>query len=277
MFVVPFTDQFIPEVLDEIKKQTTTLVYYFDDVWRIEYSKFWSKHFTFATTSDINGISKWTEKECNNFIYSPFGCNHRCFTEKNLSKIYPVSFVGSYHPYRAWVFKRLKKAGIEVKVFGHGWPNGRLSFEEMVVAFNQSKINLNLTNNESWDLRYILSPTKGFKNNLRVIRNTIRSINSQDAKTTEMVKARHFEINACGGFQLTYYTEGLERQYQIGNEIAIYQSIEDMIDKIRYYLKHEDERKLIAQQGYTRTIKDHTMDKRLTDLFDTIGLIEIEK
>lgn len=270
--VVPFTDQFIPDVMDEVKKHTKTVVYYFDDVWRLEYSKFWSKHFSYATTSDINGIKKWEEAGCNNFIYSPFGCNHHFYKEKNLPKIYEVSFVGGYHPYRAWVFKRLKKAGIIVKAFGHGWPNGRLGFNEMVDVFNQSKININLSNNESWDLRYILSPMKGFKNNLNVIRNTVRNIINNDAKNREMVKARHFEINACGGFQLSYYTQGLEKHYEIGNEIAIYESIDDLIDKIRYYLRHEDERKIIAQNGYARTIQDHTMDKRLSDLFDLIGL-----
>lgn len=268
--VVPFTDQFIPGMMDEIKKYVKSVVYYFDDVWRLEYSKFWSHHFSYATTSDINGISKWTERGCNNFIYSPFGVNHHFYIKKNIPKKYEVSFVGGYHPYRAWIFKRLMQAGIKVEVFGYGWPNGRLNFSEMVDIFNQSKINLNLSNNESWDIRYILSPTKGLKNNFRVLINTIRSIFSYDAKTKEMIKARHFEINACGGFQLSYYTEGLDNHFKIGHEIAIYESVDDMIDKIRYFLKHEDARKIIAQNGFDRTIKDHTMDNRLSDLLDTI-------
>lgn len=272
VFIVPFTDQLKPEIMDEIKKYSTSVIYLWDDVWRLEYTKFWSKHFSYATTSDVNGLKKWNEAGCNNFIYSPFGCNHHFYKEKNLPTIYEVSFIGGYHPYRAWVFKRLNDAGIKVSTFGHGWPNGRLGFDEMVNVFNQSKINLNLSNNESWDIRYILSIKKGIKNNVRVIRNTIRSIISQDAKTKEMVKARHFEISACGGFQLSYYTEGLERHFQLGSEIAIYESIDDMIDKIRYYLNHEDERKMIAKQGYLRTIKNHTMEKRLSDLFDSIGL-----
>lgn len=270
---VPFTDQFKYEILDEIKKNTTTLVYFFDDVWRLEYSKLWSKHFTFATTSDVNGIKKWKEVGCNNFIYSPFGCNHHLNKKKDLPKVYTVSFVGSYHPYRAWVINRLIKAGIKVETFGFGWPNGRLDFEAMVNVFNQSIINLNLSNNESWDIRYILSPKKNIKSNFHIIRNTIHSVISNDPKTREMVKARHFEINACAGFQLSYYTEGLEKHYQIGNEIAIYESIENMIDKIKYYLNHEEERNLIAQLGYERTIKNHTMEKRLSELLDMLGLM----
>ena len=271
IFVVPFTDQFIPEVLDKIKQTTTSLVYYFDDVWRIDYSMFWSRHFTYATTSDINGLKRWSELGCNNFIYSPFGCNIHYYKDHNLPKIYDVSFVGGYHPYRAWVFKRLDKAGIKVNTFGYGWPAGKISLDNMIRVFNESKINLNLSNNESWDIRYIFSLSSGLKNTFRVIRQTCKSLIQKDAKTREMVKARHFEINACGGFQLSYYTQGLEKHFQIGDEIAIFESVEDLIDKIHYYLKHDEERVIIARNGYSRTKKDHSMVRRFSELFKNIG------
>src|SRR5690606_29180250 len=111
---------------------------------------------------------------------------------------------GQYHPHRAWYFRQLKKAGIDVNAWGYGWPNGRISFNDMIDVFNHSKINLNMSNCVSWDLRYLLSSPNAIKD-------TLNSLRLADSKTREMVKARHFEINACGGFQLTYYVEGLER------------------------------------------------------------------
>jgi len=48
--VVPYKDQFIPEVMDEINRHTITIGYFFDDTWRMEYSGYWSKHFTYVTT-----------------------------------------------------------------------------------------------------------------------------------------------------------------------------------------------------------------------------------
>ena len=110
------------------------------------------------------------------------------------------------------------------------------------------------------------------KDSLRVWKNTLRTAVRPDNKTREMVKARHFEINACGGVQLSYYVEGLERHYQIGEEIALYESADAMLEKAFYYLKHEDEREAITQRGYERTLRDHTMEKRFADLFDAIGL-----
>jgi len=255
-----------------MKEYSKTIVYYFDDVWRLDYSKFWAKHFTYATTSDINGVSRWTEAGCNNFIYSPFGCNHNFFIKKELEKVYDVSFVGGFHPYRAWVFKKLKKAGISVHAFGYGWPRGRIKFDEMIDIFNKSKINLNLSNNESWDIRYLLSPKNALKSQLRIFKNLAHIFFRKDTKVIEMVKARHFEINACGGFQLSFYVEGLEKHYNIGSEIAIYANVDDLIEKIKYYLKHVNERTAIAEQGYKRVIRDHTMEKRLAAIFNEVGI-----
>jgi len=272
VIIVPYTDQFIPQVIDEINKHTVTLGYFFDDVWRAEYCGFWAKHFTYVTTSDINGVKRWQDSGYANFIYSPFGCNHRFFVKKNLNKIYDVSFVGGRHQYRVWIVNRLRKAGVNVNAWGYGWPKGRLSFKDMVDVFNQSRINLNLSNNMSLDLRYILSSGKSVKDTYRVLRDSYRALFRLDSKIKEMVKARHFEINSCGGFQLSYYVEGLEHHYQIGDEIAIYDSVDAMVDKVLYYLKHQGEREVIAQCGYERTLRDHTMEKRFQYIFENLGL-----
>lgn len=261
--VVPYTDQFIPEVVDEINEHTITVGYFFDTMWRVEYTRFWAGHFTFVTTSDTNGVQKFRDAGYNNVIYSPFACNHHIFIKKDIPKVYDVSFVGQYHPYRAWYLKQLKKAKINVQVWGHRWKTGRLDQDGMVNAFNQSRINLNLSNSVSWDLRYLLSSP-------RAIKNTLGSIGKRDYKVREQVKGRHFEINACGGFQLSYYVEGLERCYQIGEEIALYESPEELVEKIRYYLKHEDEREAIAKRGYERTLAEHTMEQRFRQLFEHI-------
>ena len=135
----------------------------------------------------------------------------------------------------------------------------------MIQVFNQSKINLNLSNCVSWDLRYLASSP-------RAVRNTLASVLKRDRKTLEQVKGRHFEINACGSFQLSYYVEGLERCYQIGEEIAIYASPGELVEKIRHYLKYQNERETIAQRGYRRTLTEHTMEKRLAAIFEAVRL-----
>ena len=274
---VPQTDQFIPEIVDEIGRLAITLGYFFDDMWRIEYSRFWACHFNFVTTSDVNGLRKFREAGVTNVIYSPFACNTDVYCKRNLPKTYDVTFVGQYHPHREWYLDYLKKVGINVRVWGTGWPSSMINLEDMISIFNQSRINLNLSNCVSLDARYLFTPFRPIKSTLRAWRQGMHVIGRTDMKTVEQVKGRHFEINACGGFQLSYYVEGLERMYSIGEEIALFVSPEDLIEKTRYYLKHEEEREAIAKRGYLRTQSDHTMEKRFADLFDAIGLREWRK
>ncbi|MFI5399071.1 MAG: glycosyltransferase [Candidatus Binatia bacterium] len=272
VIVAPYTDQLMPGVIDEIGRHTITVGYFFDDMWRIEYARFWAGHFSFVTTSDVNGVLKFRDAGYSNVIYSPFACNHRIFAKRDLPKKIDVSFVGQYHPYRAWCLQYLKRAGIPVQVWGQGWGTGRLSQDQMIAAFNQSRINLNLSNSTSWDVRYMATLARPIRESLRAWRDCFRSIRQPDAKVHEQVKGRHFEINACGGFQLSYYVEGLERHYRIGEEIALYASPEEMVEKTRYYLKHEDERESIAQRGHERTLREHSMEERFRKIFVRIGL-----
>lgn len=272
VFFVPHTDQFLPNFVDEINQHAITLGYFFDDMWRVAYSRFWARHFTFVTTSDVNGLRKFGEAGLTNVIYSPFACNPDVYRKADLPKIYDVTFVGQYHPQREWYINRLKKAGIDVQVWGAGWPAGVLDLDEMVKVFNQSRINLNLSNCVFWDFRYLVSPFRPIKNTYRAWRHAVYAITRPDMKTVEQVKGRHFEISACGGFQLSYYVEGLERLYEIGDEIALFASPEDLIEKTCYYLQHEDEREAIAQLGYARTLRDHSMEKRLQDILLCLGL-----
>lgn len=264
VLVIPVTDQLIPEIIDEINRHTITVAYFFDDMWRIEYARFWARHFSFITTSDADGVRKFRAAGHTNVIFSPFGTNQDVFCRLDLSKEYEVSFVGQYHPLRAWHLRALRRAGIKVAVWGTGWIAGRLDDAEIVRVFNQSKINLNFSNSVSWDLRYLLSSP-------RAIRNTLTSVRKRDSKTHEQVKGRHFEINGCGGFQLSYYVEGLERCYQIGEEIAIYTSPDELVEKTRHYLKYENEREQVAQRGYERTVTEHTMQSRLRAIFRDAG------
>jgi len=277
VFFVPHTDQFIPEIVDEIGRLAITLGYFFDDMWRIEYSRFWARHFNFVTTSDVNGLQKFRDAGFTNVIYSPFACNTEVYCKRNFPKLYDVTFVGQYHPHREWYLNYLKKDGVNVRVWGMGWPSSMINLKDMINIFNQSRINLNLSNCVSWDIRYLFAPFPPIKRTLRAWRQAVHAISRADMKTVEQVKGRHFEINACGGFQLSYYVEGLERMYSIGEEIALFVSPEDLIEKTRYYLKHEEEREAIAKRGYERTLRDHTMEERFAYLFDAIGLRNCRK
>lgn len=255
-----YTDQLEHTAVDEVRRYTKTLCFFHDDNWRRDFVRNWAPHFDFFSSSDPECKNKYPRAGLPHVIHFPFGANERLYRPLGLPKLHDVSFVGGWHPVREWLLKRLRKAGIQVAVAGHGWPEGIIEHHEMVEMFNQSRINLNLSNSRSWDIRMLSTmPIKG----LRQLRG---------AKTSEQIKARHFEINSCGSFQLSYYVDGLEREYLPGKEIGLYLDPDDMIEKIRYYLADDDLRESIAVAGLTRTLNEHTFQKRFDRVFSEMGL-----
>ncbi len=257
-----YTDQFEPAVVEQLRNHTKTLCFFHDDTWRVEYSRYWARYFDFFTTPDLHGEAKYREIGLSNAIYFPFGCNEQIFHKMDVSKKYDVSFVGGWHPYREWLIERIRRAGVSVEVAGYRWPKGEVDQEGMVRLFNESRINLNLSNSASWDARYLASSPRAFINRMR------------SKKNIEQMKARMFEVNGCGAFQLTYYVEGLAHCYDIDREIGVYADADDLVEKVKFYLAQAELRESIAAAGYERTLNDHTFAKRFQKAFQRMGLTD---
>lgn len=255
-----YTDQLDPATVIQLRRHTSTLCFFHDDTWRVEFSQFWARHFDFFTTPDVYGERKYSAMGLPNAIHFPFGCNENLYRKTGVPKKHDVSFVGAWHPYREWLIQRLRNAGVTVQAVGYRWPGGIVSHEQMVELFNQTRINLNLSNSASWDARYLAGSPRALINRIR------------SPKSVEQLKARHFEINGSGSFQLSYYVEGLERHYEIGSEIGVYLDPDDLLHKVNLYLADEAHREAIAEAGYWRTIKDHTFKNRFENVFNRMGL-----
>jgi spore maturation protein CgeB len=255
-----YTDQFLPETISAMRSHTKTFCFFHDDTWRVDYSRYWAKHFDYFSTPDYQGEIKYCEIGLPNAFYFPFGCNQNIFKKLGVPKKYDISFVGGWHPYREWLIERIKKANIKVEVAGHGWPNGEIDQEGMVRIFNESRINLNLSNSASWDARYLAYSARALINRLR------------SKKNIEQLKARIFEVSGCGSFQLSYYVEGLASCYSIDTEIGVYADPNDLLEKIKFYLIHEEKREEMAELAYRRTQREHTFTRRFHSVFEKMGL-----
>ena len=81
---------------------------------------------------------------------------------------------------------------------------------------------------------------------------------------------RCIDIMGCEGFLLTNYQEDFLRFFSPGEDYVFYDSRQDLMDKIEYYLLHEDERQAIAQRGYEKIKAGHTYRHRLEEIFDIV-------
>lgn len=63
------------------------------------------------------------------------------------------------------------------------------------------------------------------------------------------IPLRALDIMGCGGFLLSNYQEEFKEFFSEGEELVMFYSLEDCLEKIDYYLEHEDVRKSIAMAG----------------------------
>lgn len=280
MFTVLLKDELDPDTIQKISSSNTiTLNWFCDDRWRFDnYSKFWAPYFNWVVTTNQTAVPKYAELGYHNLIKSQWACNHFLYQKLDLPLKYDVTFVGYPYGIRRETIKKLKKSKIDTHAWGTGWELGRLSQEEMIRVFNQSRINLNLANASitpeipGWISRVLTNTPLGPKIKrigthwLSIIRNL------KDFNYPGEIKGRNFEVPGCGGFLLTEKVEDLEKYYDVSKEIIYFDTEDDLIKNIKYYLSHEDERATIAQAGHERTLREHTYAHRFTDIFRQLRL-----
>ncbi len=82
---------------------------------------------------------------------------------------------------------------------------------------------------------------------------------------------RSFELPACGVFTLSQRSDELGEFFQEGREIAMFSSIDELREKVRYYLDHDREREKMALAAHERLIKGkHTIRDRVEKMMGII-------
>lgn len=108
--------------------------------------------------------------------------------------------------------------------------------QEMPGVFRHSKINLNIT---------------------------LRSIQSG-------IPLRALDIMGAGGFLLSNYQPELAEQFVDGKELVLFASAEELLDKVGYYLSHEEERCEIAYQGFLKVQSLFSYETRVKQMMDLV-------
>lgn len=80
------------------------------------------------------------------------------------------------------------------------------------------------------------------------------------------VNMRSFEALACKRFLLTEDVPGVRDHFEDGKHLVLFTTIDEAVEKAKYYLSHEDERNAIAEAGYKEFLEKHTYMHRAKEL-----------
>jgi spore maturation protein CgeB len=223
-----------------------------DDSWKYEqFSRFVAPAFDIYATTYPEAIAKSEKDGYSNFVLTQWAASIGSLAEP-LSAAEcrsPVSFVGTAYGNRSQWISGLSKRGIKVECFGHGWPNGPVHSNHISKIMRESQISLN------------------FGDSGVVMRGLVPGRSRQ-------IKARIFEVPGAGGFLMTENANDLDRFYEIGKEVVVYEGLSDLVDKITYFLGHPEERDKIAMAGHARTRNEHTYESRFRNLLEIASRIK---
>jgi len=79
------------------------------------------------------------------------------------------------------------------------------------------------------------------------------ALSFSQARGMNVVNARPFEVMNCGAMLLEQESLELAKLYTPFIDYVPWTTEDDLLNKVRYYLEHDDERKLIANNGYRKT------------------------
>lgn len=85
------------------------------------------------------------------------------------------------------------------------------------------------------------------------------------------INYRTFETTGAKTLLLTNYTPNLEKLFDIGEEILVYEDKFDLLEKISYISNHPMELNRIATAGYNRSLNNHTYNHRAKEIIDIIN------
>jgi glycosyltransferase involved in cell wall biosynthesis len=91
-----------------------------------------------------------------------------------------------------------------------------------------------------------------------------------DLAKGETGNMRMIEATGLGSFLLTEYQDNIRTYFEPGVECETFASEGELEEKVRYFLRHEEEREAIARRGRERCLRDFAMSRSARRLIDLI-------
>lgn len=242
-----------PYVIDELKKQLNIKIIFWTGDGLVNLERQYSL---------ISNYDAWFVKDqyMYNFMKEKLNLNvykiaecinkyvHKKPTNQKFGNLCDISIVGTLYPYRAKICEQLLERNFNISIFGNipkwlgnKWQNLHqnkyVKLEEKNHVFYGSKINLNT-----------------------IFYGDIDAGN-----------CRLFEVAGAGGFQICDRKEEIKNYFEENKEIVFFDNINELTEKINYYLENQEEAYKIGEAARKRALNEHTYEHRINEVFEIIG------
>ncbi|OYD08924.1 CgeB family protein [Paludifilum halophilum] len=229
-----------------------------DDPYNIQNHERKARPYHFVVTQDAGCVSRYRQlgKPC---IHLPLAVNPDKYRPLTVSEKYrsDICFVGSALPIRVRMFDQLAPFLLQkdLTIVGQWW--------DRLKQYDQLKPCI---------LNETVPPREAAKyyNGAKIVLNIHRTRNDIDQNPLRLPaytpNNRTFDIAACRSFQLISHRRDLQHFFEIEKEIVPFRGLDDLKNKIDYYLIHDEEREQIAARAYRRTLREHTYTARMRTL-----------
>ncbi|MDQ6669609.1 MAG: glycosyltransferase [Chloroflexota bacterium] len=221
-------------------------------------------------------------------------------------RMYDVTFVGQRYADRAELLAYLARNGIHVRAWGAGWQTRKrldLAHARAALALFEDErldglrrlVHQRLARGGSRG-RGVQSPaadaratdTSGFGGPRLLQTDLVKSFSRSrvslgfatagtshlSQKRLTHLRLREFEAPMSGALYLTEQQAELAEYFEPGKEVLTYVDRQELLDKARYYLGHQEESERIRRAGFLRARGAHTWQHRFRELFGVLGLAE---
>ena len=272
----------IPQMFEELKGEIYTINYTTNYHQFEQLHKNISPHISLNTYISLPHKKAYDEVGANSY-WLPMAANPEFYKAQKQDLLYDASFVGSAYAFRPEYIWRILQNDININVFGPGWFNNKQLnqiikdyIRTLLIPFqgNENKIRgldnilrksiIKLLNQKYPDkIGNALSDDDMVKvyTGSKIVLNIQESRKNNDIICPEVLYCanfRDFEVPMSGSMLLTQFSEELLLLYDEDKEIVTYKNEYEMIDKMKFYLKNNEQRKKIANAGHQRAINNHT-------------------
>lgn len=251
-----------PATLKKLKKITGAILIHYTPDPQILFHR--SRHF-------INGIRLYdllfTTKPFELHLYKELGAHsvHLTYQGYDRNRFYPrklseqdfnkyrtdVAFVGHHEKYRADCIKAIVDSGVKVKVWGGSWDR--------------------YAKWHPWARNVVMGKSVICDQYCIALSSAAICLGFLSKLIPETTTTRSFEIPASGSFMLAERTKEHMQLFEEGKEAEFFSSIEELVEKVKYYLDNPQKRKEIADAGRRRCLKSgYSYQDRLKEIVEQI-------